>query len=111
MCPKCGKGLIYKNKSVFPLKMVLKTVDHCPVCNQKIKFENDNAPGMNYAVSVIIYILGFVLYELIWGISVVDNSMIYAFLFATILVLLLQPWIMRISKTIYLYLLIQFKGE
>lgn len=110
-CPKCGKGEIYQNKSVFPLKNTLKTVEHCPNCDQKIKFDNDYAPGMNYAISVVVYILGFIVYHSIWGISLIDNSLMYAFIFTTIVVILLQPWIMRISKTIYLYLFIQLKGE
>lgn len=110
-CPKCGKGSIYVNKSVFPLKECVKTVANCSECGQKITPKKDDAPGMNYAVSVVVYAVGFLVYELIWGISSQDNSMIYSFLFATGLVVVLQPWLMRISKTIYLYLFINFKNE
>lgn len=110
-CPKCGKGNIYVNKSVFPLKKCMALVDNCAVCGQRITSKTDNAPGMNYAVSVVVYALGFIIYALIWGINAMDNSMIYSFLFATGLVILLQPWLMRLSKTIYLYLFIKFKNE
>lgn len=110
-CPKCQEGDIYVNKSVFPLSKCMALVDHCPKCGQKIKSKNDNAPGMNYAVSVVVYALGFIIYALIWGISATDNSMIYSFVFATVLVIILQPWLMRLSKTIYLYLFVKFKNE
>lgn len=108
-CPKCRAGYLYEHKSVFPLKTTMKTVDNCSVCNQKIIKEY--APGMNYAVSVVIYALGFILYQIAWGLSFMNNSVIYAFLFSTILIVLLQPWLMRLSKTIYLYLRINFTIE
>lgn len=110
-CPKCGKGDIYVNKSVFPLGKCMAMAEQCPECGQKLKSKNDNAPGMNYAISVVVYALGFVLYALIWGINAKDNSMIYSFAFATMLVILLQPWLMRLSKNIYLYLFVRFKNE
>lgn len=108
-CPKCRTGSLYQHKSVFPLKTTLKTVDHCSVCQQKIIKEY--APGMNYAVSVVVYALGFIFYQIIWGLSFMDNSVIYAFVFSTVLIILLQPWLMRLSKTIYLYLRISFTIE
>lgn len=108
-CPKCREGYIYQNKSVFPLNGTLKVVDHCPVCGQKIKTETDSAPGMNYALSVVVYVLGFILYASIWGITYKNNSFIYSFIFSTVIVILCQPWLMRLSKTIYLYLFIKFR--
>lgn len=86
---------------------MLTTVDHCSNCGQKIKTGNDSAPGMNYAVSVIVYILGFILYACIWGISYKDNSFIYSFIFATVIVILSQPWLMRLSKVIYIYIFVK----
>ncbi len=106
-CPKCRRGNIYLNKGVFPLGGSLKTVDHCPDCRQKINV-SDNAPGINYALSVVVYFFGFVLYACIWGITYKDNSFITSFLFSTAIVVLLQPWLMRLSKTIYIYLFTKF---
>lgn len=106
-CPNCSKGNIFLNKSVFPLSGMLKTVDHCTNCGQKINTGNDSAPGMNYALSVIVYFLGFVSYACIWGITYKDNSFIYSFIFSTIIVVLVQPWLMRLSKAIYIYIFIR----
>lgn len=108
-CPKCKKGELYQNKSVFPLKATLKTVDHCSVCQQKIRKEY--APGMNYVISVIVYAIGFIFYQLVWGLSFMDNSVIYAFIFSTLLIILFQPWLMRLSKTVYLYIFIHFVND
>lgn len=106
-CPTCGKGEIFLNKKVFPLSNMLKTVDYCNNCGQKINTGNDSAPGMNYALSVVVYILGFILYACIWDITYKDNSFIYSFIFSTIIVILVQPWLMRLSKAIYIYIFIK----
>jgi len=106
-CPNCGKGDIFLNKKVFPLSSMLKTVDYCSNCEQKINTGNDSAPGMNYALSVVAYILGFALYACIWDITYKDNSFIYSFIFSTVIVILAQPWLMRLSKVIYIYIFIK----
>jgi uncharacterized protein (DUF983 family) len=106
-CPACATGSIYVNKSVFPLREALKTVDSCAGCKQKIKM-NDSAPGINYALSVVVYILAILLYAALWGITYKDNSFIYSFVFSTIIVIISQPWLMRLSKTIYIYLFTRF---
>lgn len=108
-CPKCRKGKIYIQDSVFPLNGTLKTVNYCS-CGQKIKIEgHENAPGINYAVSVVVYALATMLYVYIWGITYKNNSFIYAFIFSTVIVVLLQPWLMRLSKTLYIYVLAKYK--
>ena len=66
-CPNCRRQKIYLHKSVFPLKDALKTLDYCTNC--KIKIRSENAPGINYALSVVVYFLGFILYASIWGIT------------------------------------------
>lgn len=108
-CPKCGKGKIFTNKRVFPLKSCLKTEDECQVCKQKLSTGNDNAPGMNYALSVVVYALAFIVFALVWGIRYSDNSIIHSFIFSTSIVIICQPWLMRLSKSIYLYLFIKFR--
>lgn len=103
-CPKCKEGNIFVNKHILPLGTCLRTVDSCPVCGHQIKKEASSAPGMNYALTVVAYILCFVLYALCFGITYVDYSIFYALATSTIIVILLQPWLMRISKVLYLYI-------
>lgn len=110
-CPHCGKGDIFVQKSVFPLSTCLKTVEDCSVCGEKITRRSGEAPGMNYAVTVVVYAICFTLYALIFGISFDDNSIYYAFFSSTLIILLLQPWLMRISKVLYLYIFTRIKFE
>lgn len=110
-CPYCGKGDIFINKHILPLNTLLRTVDSCTVCHKKIKQENDSAPGMNYAFTVIVYFLCFVAYAAIFGITYKDYSIYYALASSTTIVILSQPWIMRLSKVVYLNIFLKLKKE
>lgn len=103
-CPHCGKGDVFVNKSIFPLKTCLRTHEACTKCGQEFTSKSNSAPGMNYALTAVAYILCFVAYALIFGLSYFDNSIYYALIASTIIVVLLQPWLMRISKVTYLYI-------
>lgn len=109
-CPQCRKGRIFTNKRIFPLSKCLKINETCTVCGKKLK-TNDTAPSMNYVLSVLVYFAGFIIYSLIWGITYKDNSIYYSLAFSTILVIVLQPWLMRMSRVIYLYLFVKFKTD
>lgn len=107
-CPNCRRGRVFVNKSVFPLGKCLQMVDHCSVCGHKMVNESNNGGGINYALTMMLFFLNVLWYWPIFGLSYKDNSFIY-FLFTSVaVVLLLQPWLMRLSRMIYLYLFVTF---
>jgi uncharacterized protein (DUF983 family) len=111
-CPKCRKGNIFLKKSVFPLKTCLQVHEYCGHCNQKIKVENNYGQGMNFVFIVIVFILTAILYGLTLGLSFKDNSVFYYLGVGIVLSLVLQPWLMRLSRVLFLYLVIPFeKGK
>lgn len=110
-CPNCHKGNMYSNPGIFPLNKLLDMPERCPVCNQKYEIEIGFWYGtgyVSYAISVgMIFILA-VLYALIVGFSWKDNS-IYIFVGVMIgALVVLQPWIMRYSRVLYLYVFVKF---
>lgn len=107
-CPACRKGPVFKNKSVFPLKQGLEMESHCPVCGRKAKVENNYGQGMNFVFIILVFILTLVLYSLLFGISFKDNSLYYYLTVSVVLSLLLQPWLMRYSRVLFLYLVTPF---
>lgn len=110
-CPKCRRGNIFKQKGVFPLSTCLQVHEHCENCGQKIKVENNYGQGMNFVFIVIVFILTAIIYGLIFGLSFKDNSIFYYLGAGIILSLLLQPWLMRLSRVLFLYLVIPFDNE
>lgn len=104
---------MYVNKHIFPLNELLKMPEHCAVCGQKMELEVGFYYGtgyVSYGLSVGLTFVLAIVFALTWGFRVSDNS-IFIFLGADILLLmLLQPWLMRISRVLYLYLFVKY-GE
>jgi uncharacterized protein (DUF983 family) len=103
-CPNCHKGKVFYNKSVFPLNKCLKLNDQCEVCGQKMLFESNNGGGINYALTVMLFMLNICWYWPIFGMSYKDNSIYYYLITSVTVVILVQPWLMRLSRVIYLYI-------
>lgn len=110
-CPKCRKGNIFAQKSVFPLNTCLRVVENCSKCGQKIKVENNYGQGMNFVFVVAVFIVTFILYHIFLGITFKNNSVFFALGISVVLSLLLQPWLMRLSRVLFLYLVIPFDKE
>ena len=110
-CPNCRKGNIFVNKSIFPLGTCLRLVDHCKVCGQKMLFESNNGAGINYALTVMLFFLNILWYWPIFGMSYKDNSVYYYLITSILVVIIAQPWLMRISRVLYLYMFVQFNSS
>jgi hypothetical protein len=107
-CPSCRKSTVFINKSVFPLGKCLALKDECEVCGQKMKSESNNGGGINYALTMILFFLNLLWYWPIFGLSYKDNSVYYFLATSIAVVLLAQPYLMRLSRMIYLYLYTSF---
>jgi hypothetical protein len=107
-CPSCRKSIVFVNKSVFPLKECVELKNECEVCGQKMKSESNNGGGINYALTMVLFFLNLLWYWPIFGMSYKDNSVYYYLITSTVVVVLAQPWLMRLSRMLYLYLYVSF---
>lgn len=110
-CPNCRKGDMFCNKSIFPLKDMLKMPDHCAVCGQKMELETGFYYGtgyVSYALSVLLFFINLAWYWLIFGLSAEDYSIFYYLITSTSIVIVLQPWLMRLSRVLYLNMFVQY---
>ena len=107
-CPSCRQTHVFVNKSMFPLKELVMLKDQCEVCGQKMKSERNNGGGINYALTMILFILNLAWYVPIFNFKWEDNSPYYFLITSTVVVLLAQPYLMRLSRMIYLYLYVSF---
>ncbi len=108
-CPNCREGAVFEQKGIFPLSRLLRIHPRCPHCGQKLLHERNNGAGINYALTVMLTFLNLVWYWPIFGLSYRDNSVYYFLATSITIVLLLQPWLMRLSRMIYLYLFIHYQ--
>lgn len=94
---------------------MLQMPEKCEVCGQKFELEVGFYYGtgyVSYALSVALYVFNFAWYWILIGLSYEDYSIFYALGMSTAIVLLLQPWLMRISRVLYLYMFVKYgKGE
>jgi uncharacterized protein (DUF983 family) len=110
-CPSCRKGNIFLNKSVFPLGQAFTMVDRCTVCGQKMQQEEYRGGGMNYALTILLFFLNIFWYWPIFGLTYTDNSFFYFLITSTVVVIMAQPWLMRLSLVVYLYLTIKYNSS
>ncbi len=110
-CPNCRKGDMFCRGSVFPLGDLLKMPDHCEVCGQKMELEIGFYYGtgyVSYGLTVALLAACFVAYWIIFGLSYKDYSIYYALGSSVAIAILLQPWLMRISRVLYLYMFVKY---
>ena len=116
-CPRCRRGPMFKDSNPykkFSLKHIFDMPDNCPVCNQKYDLETGFWYGtgyVSYALAVAVSAATFVAWLVLIGVSV-NDSRIFWWLGSNILFLvLLQPWMMRISRVIYIRFFVHYDEE
>ena len=86
--------------------------ERCAECGQKFEMEQGFWYGtgyVSYALAVAISVASFIAWWVLIGISV-DDSRIFGWLtFNAVLLLVLQPWMMRLSRVIYLYFFVRYQ--
>lgn len=113
-CPRCRRGDMFRNKNPYKklsLHNILNMYDHCPVCRQKYELEPGFWIGtsyVSYGVMVAISAISFMMWWFIVGISVDDNRVFYWIIFNGLLLLFIQPWVMRLSRLIYLNFFVKY---
>ncbi len=104
-CPHCREGKVFLNKNSYKFNNFLKMHDHCPVCGQplEVKKEFYYAPNfLSYAISIFLSLCTFIAWLVFIGFSVNDNRIFWWFAATIVLILLLQPYILRFSRVAWL---------
>ena len=113
-CPRCRRGDMFKNSNPFKklsLSYILDMYDHCPTCRQKFDLEPGFWYGtgyVSYGLAVLISGLTFIAWWIIIGISTDDNRIFGWLIFNSILLVIIQPWLMRFSRVIYLLFFVKY---
>lgn len=104
-CTRCRRGKLYKYSNPYNLRNFMKMNERCPVCGQPLDMEPGFYYGTNlvsYTIAVLIVVITFILWWIFIGFSLSDSRFFIWMLFACVLLLLLQPPLMRLSRTIWL---------
>ncbi len=106
-CPRCREGHIFKSTNAYALKnnVYREMHEHCPSCGQLIDLEIGFYYGtgyVSYFVTVLITMITFFIWWPLFGISIYDNRIFYWLGINSVLLVILQPPIIRWSRTLWL---------
>ncbi len=110
-CPRCRRGHMFANTNPWNLKKTLAMKDKCDVCSQPFELEPGFWYGtgyVSYALSIAYMAITLVAWWVIIGFSVDDNRFFVWMAFAVISLIILQPWLMRFSRALYLYFFVKY---
>lgn len=83
----------------------------CPECNQPFELEVGFWYGtgfVSYGLSIAFTAISFVAWYIFIGMSVRDNRFFWWMGINIFMLIVLQPWLMRFSRVIYLYFFVKY---
>lgn len=111
-CPRCRRGKLFQHPNPYQFKHTFTMHEKCSVCHQKFDMEPGFWYGtgyVSYALAIAFSVATFVAWWVLIGISIYDNSLFWWLGINAASLLLIQPWLMRLSRTIYLYFFVRYE--
>lgn len=87
---------------------------NCEECGQLFELEQGFWFGtgyVSYALAVAFSVATFIAWLVIIGVSYDDNRIFWWLGINGVLLVVIQPWMMRISRVIYLYFFVRYDGD
>lgn len=113
-CPRCRRGPLFQHPNPYLFKETFRMHDKCSVCEQKFDMEPGFWYGtgyVSYALSIALSVATFVAWYVIIGVSFNDNRVFWWLGMNAFLLIALQPLLMRLSRTIYLYFFVHYDPD
>jgi hypothetical protein len=113
-CPHCRQGDMFIDKKSYHLGSFMKMNEHCPICGQKTEIEEGFYYGtgyVSYALAVAFSVTSFIAWWILIGLSVNDNRIFWWLGINSVFLLLLQPWLMRLSRAVWLSIFVRYNAN
>jgi uncharacterized protein (DUF983 family) len=113
-CPRCREGNLFQHPLSISFKKNLLMNKNCLVCGQPTEIEVGFYYGtsyVSYALSVALSGGSLVAWWLIIGLSTEDNRFFFWMGFNALLLILLQPWLMRLSRSFWISWFVKFDPD
>lgn len=113
-CPRCRRGKMFNSGNPWNLKKVFDMPEHCEECKQRFELEQGFWYGtgyVSYALSVALSVASFVAWWVLIGMSSHDKRFFWWLGLNILLLVVLQPWLMRLSRVIYLYFFVRYNED
>lgn len=113
-CPRCREGKLFKYPLSIRFKRNMEMYAECTVCQQPTDIE----VGFYYGTGYVSYLIGFIitgislaLWLLTIGFSFKDNRFLTWVIFNSVLLIVLQPWLMRFSRALWLSWFVKYNKD
>lgn len=93
------------------MKRNMEMHDECPACHQATDIEVGFYYGtgyISYLICIVIVIISFLIWYLTIGFSFQDNRFLFWVIFICIFLAVLQPWLMRFSRVLWLSFFVEY---
>ena len=111
-CPRCRAGKLFKNPVSVNIRKNNDMHEKCLVCRQPTEIE----VGFYYGTGYVSYLLAvmvsgatFVAWWLLIGFSFSDNRFAWWVGVNAVLLVLLQPWLMRLSRSMWMSWFVRYE--
>lgn len=113
-CPRCREGKLFVHPISANLYKVTEMHERCPSCRQVTDIEVGFYYGtgyVSYLLAVGISIVTFLLWLIFIGFSFKDNRFWYWLGGNSVMLLLLQPYLMRFSRVLWLSFFVSYDPD
>jgi hypothetical protein len=113
-CPRCRRGHLFSDPNPYHLRHIVEMHETCPVCGQPFDLEVGFYFGtsyVSYALSFAFSVATFITWWVFWGFSTQDNRIFYWLIGNCLLLVLLQPIIMRWARAVWLAFFVPYDPE
>lgn len=109
-CPHCRQGDMFTHKHSFTRKF-MQMNENCPVCGQPMEIEPSFYYGtgyVSYSLAVAISVASFIAWWVLIGFSFHDNRFFWWIGLNAVLLVMMQPYLMRLSRTLWLSFFVKY---
>jgi hypothetical protein len=113
-CSRCRTGNMFQDKSSYRLKSFMKMNERCPVCEQPMEIEVGFYYGtgyVSYVLAVALSVASLIAWWATIGISLNDNRFFWWMGFNGVLLIVSQPYLMRLSRAIWLSFFVRYNSN
>jgi uncharacterized protein (DUF983 family) len=110
-CPRCRDGKLFQNPTTISFKRNMLMNKTCPVCGQATEVEVGFYYGtsyVSYALTVGLSLVSLGIWALTIGLSTDDNRFFIWMGVNAAVLILLQPWLMRFSRSLWISWFIKY---
>jgi endogenous inhibitor of DNA gyrase (YacG/DUF329 family) len=113
-CPRCRKGNIFYSQNAYKFGEFTRMNENCPVCGQPTEIEVGFYYGtgyVSYALTVAFSVATLIAWWVLIGFSLDDNRFFWWMGTNAVLMVLMQPLFMRLSRSIWLSWFVTYEKE